>query len=203
MKITKLEQQKNSSTRINLYIDEEFFAGINLDLVLKFDLYEGKEVDNKSLGEILDQEEYQKCMNKIYDYLSRRLHSEKELKTKLRGKFSNLNIHKAIDQMKELGYVNDRKFAELWVDQRQKSRGKYVLNQELIKKGIDKELIAEVMEEKSADPETDFETARQLAVKKVKEGMTKEELYNKVGGYLSRRGFSYDTVKRVVKSFEE
>jgi regulatory protein len=198
MKITKLETQKNSQNRASIFVDEEFFAGVSIDLILKLSIYEGKEVTRDYLNEILETEEYQKCLSKTYDYISRRLHSEKELKTKLRGKFSSQNIHKAIDKLKELGYINDRKFAEMWVEQRQISRGKYVLNQELIKKGVDKELIAEVLAEKANDPENEFEIASNLAIKKLKEGMSKDEVYLKIGGYLSRRGFSYEIVKKVI-----
>ena len=46
MEITKIEIQKNNDERANLYLDEKFFSGISLELVVKEHLKVGMEIEN-------------------------------------------------------------------------------------------------------------------------------------------------------------
>jgi regulatory protein len=48
--------------------------------------------------------------------------------------------------------------------------------------------------------DTEFEKALQLAEKRyaLLKGASRNEIYNKIGGFLARRGFSLDTVKAVI-----
>ncbi|NLB12267.1 recombination regulator RecX, partial [Candidatus Dojkabacteria bacterium] len=56
MKVTKLVSQKRDPDRVNMYIDEEFFCGISLDGIAKFNIYLGKELEESDLEEILFEE---------------------------------------------------------------------------------------------------------------------------------------------------
>ena len=93
------------------------------------------------------------------------------------------------------GYIDDRKFAEFYVENRFVKKGisRKRLKMELVKKGISKEIIEEVL-----DGRSDEEEARKMIMKK--RGKYDDE---KMTAYLCRQGFSYDLAKRLVDETNE
>jgi regulatory protein len=202
MKISKLEQQKNRPNRCNVYVDEEFFVGINSNLLVDLDLFVGKEIEKSELNKLLEKEELNKATNKVFDYFSRRLHSKKEIIQKLHGKFSNKIIGDVINKFEDLGYIDDEKFAKAWVESRKRNKGKYVLGQELKTKGIDAEIIKMVLLEET-DEESEKERAKNLVIAKRWPEMTRDQRFQKIGSFLARKGFSYDIIKKVISETNE
>jgi regulatory protein len=195
--ITKIESQKKRPGRVNVYLDDEFAFGISDKLVLDYDLYKGKELNPEEIEKIKSAESISKCMEKAYHYLSFRARSEKEMRDKLLEKFEPEIVEEAISKLKGYNYINDTEFARAWVESRGTSRGARALSFELQKKGVEKLIIEGAVSEVSKDSE--LETALELVKSKSKyKGLTKDEAYQKVGGYLSRRGFGYDIIKKVI-----
>ena len=97
------------------------------------------------------------------------------------------------ERLIERGYVDDRKFAEFWVENRFVKKGvsRRRLEQELMKKGIDKSIVVEVL---SGSERSDEAEIRKMIVKK--RGKYDDE---KLVAYLCRQGFSYDLVKRLLE----
>lgn len=97
------------------------------------------------------------------------------------------------ERLIERGYVDDRKFAEFWVENRFVKKGvsRRRLEQELVKKGIDKSIVVEVL---SGSERSDEAEIRKMIVKK--RGKYDDE---KLVAYLCRQGFSYDLVKRLLE----
>ena len=56
-KITAITLQEKNKKRCNLFVDGEFFAGISVETALKNRLKVDLEIDQKSLKEILDEDE--------------------------------------------------------------------------------------------------------------------------------------------------
>lgn len=117
---------------------------------------------------------------------------------------------KVLTQLKEADLVNDRRFAEAWVHTRDNlaPRGAFVLQQELAQKGVDKELIRSVLlqrktesEDEEAEQRTDLELAKQLIEGKERAyaHLAPEVRERRLMALLMRRGFSYDTAKRILK----
>lgn len=194
MKVTNLEPQKKHKNRLNLFVDGEFAAGIDSGTAASLGLFEGKEVDEATLSELADEESYQLCLDKAFLLLSIRMQTEHELWEKLGKKSLRKDIGRTIARLKELNYVDDAKFAKLWVESRSHSRGAQILRTELIKKGIKKEIIDEALS--CLDLDQQLEAARAIVRSKDKPEYDKDERFKKLGGLLSRRGFSYDVIKK-------
>ena len=64
MEITKIEIQKSNDERANLYLDEKFFSGISLELVVKEHLKVGMEIDEHKLSELILEDEKGKALAK-------------------------------------------------------------------------------------------------------------------------------------------
>lgn len=196
MKVTSLEPQKKRKSRLNLYVDGEFRAGIDAGTAASLGLFVGKEVDDAILAALTDEESYQLCLDKAFLLLSIRMQTEHELWEKLGKKSLRKDIGRVIARLKELGYVDDRKFAKLWVDSRSHSRGPNALRTELIKKGLKREIIDTTLSE--VNSEQQLEAARTLVKTKDKAEYNREERFAKLGGLLSRRGFSYEIIKQAL-----
>lgn len=195
MEVTSIQKQKKGN-RLNLEVDGMFYCGIDEALILELDLYAGKSIDQKLLDKIRAEDDYQKCLKKAYDILAIRLNSEKELRQKLRKKFDERTVTRVITRLRELKYVNDNRFIELWVEGRENSRGSYLLKRELSQKGIDRDIVMKYF--KKRGPEEDYLNACKLIARKKWEDLPAKERSKRVGALLARRGFDYATVKRVI-----
>lgn len=157
-------------------------------------------------------EKYQK----LYDYalrlLSFRARTRKEIerklhtfsqKRKIEGDISKQVIADLIDQK----LLDDHAFVTWWIDQRNtfRPKGKKALEIELLQKGIEKEVVREVLATSFRSTQTEYELARNLIQKKfpATHYKQKEVRQKKITGFLARRGFSYDTIRSVIDSRSE
>ncbi|HSW97200.1 MAG TPA: regulatory protein RecX [Candidatus Saccharimonadales bacterium] len=136
-------------------------------------------------------------------YLGYRPRSIKEIQTYLKKKqVSEAFTEAVIKKLLEQKFLNDTEFAQMWVRTRVtlKPLSQKVLRMELKEKGIASDIIDSVLLEQQAESGSDFEMARLLVQKRQKRyiGMPKEAVFAKLGGFLARRGFSYDIIKRSI-----
>jgi regulatory protein len=211
--ITKLEQQKKDISRFNLYIDNQFLAGISSNTLAKFNLYKEKEINEKTLKELLDQELKQRFLDRTVNYLARAPKTKfqvtrylKDLQYKKRGQWFDEDVdidfdrifNEIVEQLEEIKLLDDGNYATLFVESRIKNRprGKFVLISELISKGVDKEIAQKVCDELIED---EYDILKKTYYKRY----NNEELDlsdRKKIAYLQRKGFSYDLIKQFANS---
>ena len=97
-----------------------------------------------------------------------------------------------MERLVNKSYLDDRKFAEFYVENRFVKKGvsRKRLKMELMKKGIDKQIIDEVLDERNDEEEIRKMVARKRA----------KYDDEKLIAYLCRQGFSYDLVKKIVNN---
>lgn len=144
-------------------------------------------------------------LTKALLFLKIRPRSEKEIKENLKKKRADdQTIEKILIVLREKKFVDDEEFAKWWIRQRVVFRPKStrVIRMELLQKGISKELIDTALSSEIEDGGklNDLEQARKIVEKKIHtyKHLPKQELYQKLGGFLSRRGFDWDTIKRSI-----
>ncbi len=105
-----------------------------------------------------------------------------------------------LDRLADVGLVDDRAYAELFV--RSKTRGKKLarrsLRMELVKRGIDPEIISEALTPVTDDLE--IEMANELVEKKLRSLSSVESHVAKrrLSGLLARKGYSSSVIMRVL-----
>ena len=62
MQITDIEIQKKHDDRVNIYVDDEFFCGVSLELVMREHLKKGVEIDSEQLKELILEDEKKTCV---------------------------------------------------------------------------------------------------------------------------------------------
>lgn len=201
MKISKIEAQKKNKDRLNIYIDDTFAFGISIDVYLKYNLRKDQEIDNDFIEDILLAEENNKAINSALKYLSYRQRSIKELRDHLvRKGYDKSIIENTIDYLEDKNYINDYQFAKSFI--RDKSylnkQGINKIRYDLLNKGVSKEIVAKTLK---FDDDQEFDNAMELANKKMKsyKNQDRNTIYRKLGGFLQRKGYRYDTVKKVLR----
>lgn len=129
--------------------------------------------------------------------------SIKEMAQRLKQKgHRGFIIARVIDELEDKKLLDDRIFAGLWIDDRitLKPSGKSLLIRELKSKGVSDAVIEEAFE-RLGGAYDEYEIASPLARKTAGrlKGIDEEKAKKRLLDFLSRRGFSYDTIWRILK----
>ena len=147
---------------------------------------------------------FDKYYLKAVYFLKFRQRSVKEMQDYLKKKNVPEEMSKrVIAKLLEDKFLNDVSFAREWIESRARFRpkGRRVVEMELKQKGIPNDIIEEVFsDEPSEDVPDEKEQLKRLVEQRIGryEGMTRNEIYQKLGAYLGRRGFSWDQIKHSI-----
>jgi regulatory protein len=148
---------------------------------------------------------FEKLLALALRFLSLRPHSEKEIKDYLqKKKYSQEVKDKVSGYLHEHRLIDDKDFAKWFVDQRTrvKPQGKRLIRLELMRKGIAAEIIAGALNDEEANTIDQVALAKKLVEKKLQKykQLSREEIYQKLGAFLARRGFDWETIKKSIDS---
>ncbi|HEY57043.1 MAG TPA: hypothetical protein G4O04_00560 [Anaerolineae bacterium] len=200
-KITALKAQKRNPQRVNVYLDGEFAFG--LARIVAAWLHVGQELSEAKIAELLRADAAEQAYQKAWRYLSYRPRSEAEVRTYLarRGVEPAL-IESVLARLRDLGLVDDEAFARAWVENRGtfRPRGRRALQAELRQKGISPDLVERALAE--VDEE---QLALQAGLKALRRYARLEwpAFRQKMGAYLARRGFDYETIRAILPQLWE
>lgn len=203
--ITKIEQQKKNINRYSIYLDQEYSFSVSEDTLIKLGLKKGMEVDKEQLDSILKQEDNNACKSYGLKLLGYRARSEKEIRDKMFSKgYSKKSIEEAINYLKEFKYINDEEYTKQYIKDRMngKKLGHKRIKYELYQKGINKIIIEDKINKLINDDE-EYERALEIAHKKMNTSYRsddKQSAYRKIGAFLQRKGFSIDTILKVLNT---
>lgn len=202
-KITALRVQVNDPQRVNLFIEGSFALGVSLNTVAKEALFVGKELDEEAFERLAASETADKSFQAALRMLEARPRSVAEIRDKLRRKeFEPEAIERTLDRLNTLGLIDDADFARRWVENRMlmNPRGKGALRNELRRKGIDRDIAEAVLGdgELLGDQGEQALAVGRVALHKYANASDKLIFIRKLGGYLQRRGFSFDTIRPVI-----
>ena len=207
MLITKIEQQKRHSHRVNVYLDDEFAFGLHIDVLTAFGLKKGDHLSQEAIDAMLSREEFTLAKEQALRYLGYRRRTEKELRNKLFEKeFDPATIDAVIAYLSGLGIINDVEFAKSFIhDARlRKPLGKRLLRQKLRLKGVPAPIIETTLNENVSENEEQI-LAMEEAMKVVKRYRTsrkaveQQKQQQRLAQHLARRGFSWATIFPVLK----
>jgi regulatory protein len=145
----------------------------------------------------------QKAKDDAFNLLSYRERSQAELEERLvRKGYSVQIIAEVISTLKDLNYLDDRRFARKWIKDRirNRPRGRYVLELELGKKGIDERIIKESLADLLSE-EKELELALRVARKWIKIYPQKQDdNMIKLKKHLQNKGFSLDILNKAISN---
>lgn len=164
-----------------------------------YGIEEGADLSEADYMQIINDILIPRCKKRALHLLEKQDRSEKNLRTKLKeGGYSEDIIDVAIDYINEYGYLDDARMAASHIRFYQDSRSKMRLKQDLIGKGISSDVIDRVLEEEYTADESDLIESLMKKKHYDKENATYEEK-SKMYRFLAGRGFSSDSINRVLK----
>ena len=198
--ISAIKPQRNKK-RVNIYLDNKFGFGLDLENFIKLNLKVEQELSEEEIEKIVKKGEFQKTLEKLYKFATLRPRSEKEITDWYKRKKVHESIHKELfNRLKRLELVDDAKFAIWWVGQRSqfKPRGKRALQAELRMKGIKKDVIEKAISDIKID---EGKIAKELLAKRAYkwQNLPQREAKQKKAQFLARKGFNWEIIEKVLK----
>lgn len=145
-----------------------------------------------------------RAKNNAYALLRQRPRSEYEIRSRLKLKgYSETVVEDVIALLRKTGDIDDRKFAEIWVESRMHMNpaGDVVLKYELREKGVSDSIIEATLSEK-AEKYDEYEVAFSMATDRFErfKKLDRRKATKRVYDFLVRRGFKYDTIRRIIEN---
>lgn len=214
--ITKLTPGVKDSNRVNVFLDGNFAFSLDINQVIDLGLKVQQSITKEKLAELQRASEFGKLYQRSLEWVLTRPHSVRETRDYLRRrqlKRRQLNRQRAREEKKPLPefddeltvrvlqrliekkYLDDRKFAEFYVENRYARKGisHKRLRTELKRKGVEQDIINQTFER---IPRNEDEEIKKVIAKKRKK-------YNdfQLVGYLVRQGFNYQNAKTAVEQY--
>lgn len=197
MIITKIEKSKKGN--IWIYADNNYLTSLSPEVFLKSKLKVGDYIDEEILKKINADSDRHKAKEKALRLLSFRAHSKKELENKIKLSSTDESAQHAVNKMEELGLVNDLEFSKAYAKELACLKY-YSINRikyELSKKGVDKSVISEAIEEIDIDEENNIkkfmQTKRYLC-------LDDEKVKRRALNALQRLGYSWSQINSVINT---
>lgn len=200
MKITDIVPKRKKLSA--LYIDGEFAMKLDTETIIASRYSVGSEISDEELKELIEQSDEKRAKEKALWLISYRDHSKRELETKISKTADKEAAKKAVERMEELGLVNDEKFARRYAEELINSKhlsvrgAKYKLSE----KGIDRELIEQILEELDPDPR---EHIAILLETKYRNAINDEKGRRRAVAALQRMGYSWGDISAVLEEYTE
>ena len=211
-RVSDIREAVRDKNRVNVYIDDKFFCSLDIAQVVDLHVKIGRELNNEELEELKRASDFSKFYNRALEFTLMRPHSSKEVrdylkrktldrkvrvknqktgeyKTVLKQGYDQSLVEPVYKRLEERGYINDRRFAETWVENRNITKGSSFkkLRLELAQKGISQSVIEEVLAETDRD---DVAELRKIIARKAKKYPDEQKLIQ----YLMRQGFNYSDI---------
>lgn len=202
-KITALRAQKRNPERVNVYLDGEFAFG--LARIVAAWLEVDQELSAENIARLQAQDQVEVGLQHAIKYIGYRPRSVDEVRRNLvKHEYPDAAIEEILNRLQRNGLLDDRNFARRWVENRMefRPRGRRALRFELRKAGIEEPIIQATLDEMLTDEDRlAYEAASKYARKlKIDD---RRVFFQKLSGYLARRGFTYDTAAAVVEQLWE
>ena len=200
-KITRLSVQEKNRNRVNVYLDGNFAFGLYRDTAAWLET--GQILTDEKIKKLLEKDQQAEVYQKAIDYISYKPRTTQEIQRKLQqAGYEEFLIEDAIKKLSDNGLLNDKNYAEQWVEERLqiKPRSKRALIYELRKKGISNKLIQSAVEDVD-----DFQSGYEIAGKRLSryEGLSKFEFRKKLGNYLAGKGYTFDVISEITQRLWE
>ncbi|HHT37807.1 MAG TPA: hypothetical protein GXZ95_00125 [Mollicutes bacterium] len=195
MKITNMK--KMALGKYKLTLDDKKEVILHEDVVIKNVLLLGKNIDDKLMDEINEENIKATVYNQALNYISRRIRSREEVeKFLLRKNYDKKQIDYAIQRLESENYINDYLFATAYVNDKlhMSNDGPNKMRKHLTNLKVDESIISEVIskiDDSIINDKIDKLIDKQIRLKNKYRGNI---LKNKILNYLINLGYERDII---------
>lgn len=198
MRITAIENQPRKR-RYEVRIDHVLLVTLSPEVFATANLRAGQELTLERIAALEQMQATHFAMSSAMRLLAYRPRSEKEMRTALqrRGVKPEL-LAETMARLRAVRLLDDGEFARSYVDQRDRTspRGRRLLRAELRSKGVTPQTAEEPLTAVD-EPDAAYRAAAKRARTLAK--LPYPDFQRRLGDFLLRRGFGYDTSRDTVK----
>lgn len=200
----KITAKQGKGTKIHIHIDGEYLLTVDEDFWFSSGFVSGDEIDDGDLAAFKEAAGSRLAFNSAMFSLDLRDHSQREMRKKLSAKFDENSVNEAVEKLVDLGLINDRRYAENLTRElfERKKYGKNRVKNELFRRGIDSEIINDVIENYENENDTDnVKTIVDIIRKKYYNKLVDEKSRQRVVAALVRLGYSFSDIRQAMSEF--
>lgn len=178
-----------------VYVDEAYLFSLYYKELKRYHIAEDMSIDEILIKTIFDEVIIPRGLNYMGHLLSRQDYTQHKVEEKLkRARYGEYAIEKIIDKLTTHGFLNDRIYAKKFYEQHKNNLSHKVLQQKLMMKGIDKQLITEIVEKNEG---LESNALRKCILKKTRNiEMLTQDKKDKLIRFLIGKGFQYTDIKK-------
>lgn len=197
MTVTNIEPI--TKTRFRVYVDGQSAFVLYKGELSRYHIEPEGELDEEVYEEILQKVVLKRAKARALHLLNAMGRTEAQLRSKLEtGGYPDRVTEEAIAYVKSFGYLNDAEYARSYIEVRKAKKSRKELYAALCRKGIAREE-AELALEEYYDGEDSLAAIEALLRKKKFDRSAADYMQRqKMAGYLMRKGFRYDEIRRVL-----
>lgn len=209
MQITKLQgiKKNNKIIRYQVFINDKIAFVLYKGDLRRYGIYYNsefpQEITEENYNEIVDSLLPKRAEGRLLHLLEKRDYTEEQLRIKLKeGYYPESAVDYAIEKMKSYNYINDERYARRYAEFSIEKKTFRQVEQDLIKKGIDKKIITNILDELREENlgVSELELAKQLLIKRHYDAKTADEKERaKQYRYLLSKGFSSSVIVQTLK----
>ncbi|MDR2025295.1 MAG: recombination regulator RecX [Hungatella sp.] len=185
--------------RSKVILEEDFTLVLYRGEIRKFGIEEGKPLSEETYQVILKEVLFKRARERVLFLLKSSDKTEQELRRKLKdGGYPREAADYAIDFLKKHNFINDQDYGRRYVEFNSGRKSERQIRYELQRKGLDKEVIQELLSEQPVDEVAQIQNYVKKKCLNPEEMDFKQR--SKMMAALGRKGFSYDAISRVLGS---
>ena len=201
MIVTRIEAV--TKTKYKIEIDGEFAFVLYKGELSQYRIRQDEEITEEVYDRIRRDVILKRAKLRAMHLLTDMARTEAGLRTKLKqAMYPEDIIEQAIQYVSSFGYLNDSQYAENLILSKKDSKSKREIYAMLCEKGVSRDIIDHAFENCYEDGEEN--AIRQLIRKKNVDVLhASEKELHKLYGYLARKGFRYEDIRRVIENIAE
>lgn len=204
MKITGITAQIRDKDRVNIMVDGKFRFSLDILQLGDLGIRVGKEYTEAEMAKLEEESQFGKIYTRALEYALVRPRSAKEIRDYLYRKTRDTRTktgqikkgastqltERVFDRLTSKGYIDDEKFAQFWVENRNQLKGisRRKLQAELRAKGVAADIVGRLL---SDSERSDGDELQKIIAKKRNHYPDDQKFIT----YLARQGFNYDDIK--------
>lgn len=198
--VTEVRPQIKNPKRVSVFLDGEYFCGIDSITAHLYRIKTGRQIDENELKEIVFQSETQSAFNLSLNMLSKSVKTEKSVRDKLKTYgYSDEVINAATEKLKGYSFICDEDYSKRYVSSYSAKKGKRLLKAELKMKGVTEDIAEKAVSGIENEESTALTLAEKYVRNKEKDLKTMQKCYK----YLISKGFSYEDSSYAAKKATE
>lgn len=197
MTVTKIEPAAKGRCKVSVEGQQDFV--LYKGELSRYAIAEGEELSKDVYEEILQKVVGKRAKARALHLLCDMGRTEAQLRAKLeQGGYPAATVEEAISYVKSFGYLNDAEYARSFIEGRKQKKSRRELYAALCRKGIAREEAEQALEEYYGREDSEKAVEALLRRKRFNPEEADALQKQKMAGYLMRKGFRYEEIRRVM-----